>query len=491
MTNLNKNGAGQTAESLSGDPFDEATYCAELIAMGLPAEDAATVAAKTAEARHEAFSANEFRQKLIDSGIGEDAAKRQAEAAKKFFRSPKHQAGPVHVDGFQSLAGILGAGVPSGAKPAASLASATQTRMEEIRAARRKAVEAQARPGETFEQAEQRFLHGNDRPAGTPSNGQKTAASGTLRKPPEGDAQSDFFVPLLYDVATKDSRSIMDVAVFRLSKKDKRANETIRYKRSDGYVEVVSGEAGMASVWDYDIVLMAISHLTDAMNLYRQGRGEKPSRIFRPHVSEILKFCRRSDGGRQYEEIEGALKRLSTTFVEVVTTTQAKGKRALRTAKGVGLINGYETVSYADNGRLTSVSIEVPQWLYNEVVEVKSPAVLTVHPEYFLIEPGIGRFLYRLARRAAGKARARWTFKLIYERSGSVGTFKEFCRILRKLIASNDLPEYTLAEALGKSGPLLVMTHRDALPDELPELPEDDDGAGGDDVGDDPALPPV
>ena len=371
----------------------------------------------------------------------------------------------------------------------------------------RKRVEAAARPGETFAQAESR-LRAEDaakesgasqekerRQAAAVAAGRQredtAKAASSMRKPPEGDAQSDFFVPLLYDVATKDSRSIMDVAVFRLSKKDKRANETIRYTRPDGYVEVVSGDAGMASVWDYDIVLMAISHLTDAMNLYRQGRGEKPSRIFRPHVSEILKFCRRSDGGRQYEEIEGALKRLSTTFVEVVTTTQAKGKRALRTAKGVGLINGYETVSYADNGRLTSVSIEVPQWLYNEVVEVKSPAVLTVHPEYFLIEPGIGRFLYRLARRAAGKARARWTFKLIYERSGSVGTFKEFCRILRKLIASNDLPEYTLAEVAGKSGPLLVMTHRDALPDELPELPEDDDGAEGDDVGDDVALPPA
>lgn len=479
MTNLTKNGAGQTAKNLDGDPFDEATYCAELIAMGLPADEAANVAAKTAEARREAFTANEFRQKLIDSGIGEETAKRQAEAAKRFFRSPERKAEPVRVDGFQPLGGILGAGgVLPGVKPASGPASDTQSRMEEIRSKRRKAVEAQARPGETFEQAERRFLHGNDRPA-------DTSGGGTLRKPPEGDAQADFFVPLLYDVATKDSRSIMDVAVFRLSKKEKRANETIRYTRPDGYVEVVSGEAGMASVWDYDIVLMAISHLTDAMNRYREGRGEKPSRIFRPHVSEILKFCRRSDGGRQYEEIEGALKRLSTTFVEVVTTTQAKGKRALRTAKGVGLINGYETVSYADNGRLTSVSIEVPQWLYNEVVEVKSPAVLTVHPEYFLIEPGIGRFLYRLARRAAGKARAKWSFQTIYERSGSTGDFKKFTFNLRRLIKANGLPEYTLAELAGKSGPLLVITHRDALPDELPELPEDDEGA------EDDTLPPA
>ena len=108
------------------------------------------------------------------------------------------------------------------------------------------------------------------------------------------------------------------------------------------------------------------------------------------------------------------------------------------------------------------------------MVEVKTPAVLTVHPEYFLIEPGIGRFLYRLARRAAGKARAKWTFKLVYERSGSVGAFKEFCRMLRKLIEANDLPEYTLTELLGKSGPLLVITHRDAQLDELPEDEECD-----------------
>lgn len=397
---------------------------------------------------------------------------------------------PPRVDGFQSLAGILDTSVSPGATKPAGTAS-MYARTEEIRAKRRKLIEAQARPGETFEQAERRYLHESDSPAGTSSSGQSPAASSTLRKPPEGDAQADFFVPLLYDVATKDSRSIMDVAVFRLSKDKKRPNETIRYTRPDGYVEVVSGEAGMASVWDYDIVLMAISHLTDAMNLYRQGRGEKPNRTFRPHVSEILKFCRRGDGTRQYEEIEGALKRLSTTFVEVVTTTKAKGKRALRTAEGVGLISGYKTVSYADNGRLTSVSIEVPQWLYNEVVEVKTPSVLTVHPEYFLILPGVGRFLYRLARRAAGKARAKWTFKLIYERSGSVGTFKEFCRILRKLIASNDLPEYTLAELPGKVGPLLVITHRDAALAELPELPEDDEGAEGDGVGDDASLQPT
>lgn len=72
----------------------------------------------------------------------------------------------------------------------------------------------------------------------------------------------------------------MDVAVFRLSKKDKRAGELIRYDLPDGYVEVSAGAHGMASAWDYDIVLMMVSHLTEAMNRYREGKGGKPGECF-------------------------------------------------------------------------------------------------------------------------------------------------------------------------------------------------------------------
>ena len=58
----------------------------------------------------------------------------------------------------------------------------------------------------------------------------------------------------------------------------------IRYDLPDGgYVEVSSGHYGMASVWDYDLVLMAISHLTESMNRYREGRGEKPGRVYKPN----------------------------------------------------------------------------------------------------------------------------------------------------------------------------------------------------------------
>ena len=341
-----------------------------------------------------------------------------------------------------------------------------------IDARQQKRIEAAARPGESKEQVATRLRDEDaraDRERNASSSVKSPPPSPSIRKPPEGDAQPDFFVPSLYDVGTKDSRSIMDVAVFRLSKKDKRAGGVIRYELSDGYVEVKAGPDGMASVWDYDLVLMMVSHLTEAMNRYREGRGEKPGRTYRPHVSDILKFCRRGDGGRQADEVEGALDRLKgTTIKNVRERPSANGRRPMREVEAEGLVSSYKVLSYTENGKIASVEIEAPKWLYREVTEGKRPDVLTVHPDYFLIDPGIGRFVYRLARRAAGKGEAKWAFQTIYERSGSAGTFKEFRRILRNIIEANDLPEYELREEAGQGGPLLVMIYRDRADEALP-----------------------
>ncbi|HBP0933382.1 TPA: replication initiator protein A [Pseudomonas aeruginosa] len=329
---------------------------------------------------------------------------------------------------------------------------------ENIRRRNRERIEAAALPGETYEHAAARLQREADQERRPAAHSSQPAT--LVRKPPKGDEQSDFFAPTLYDVGTRDSRSVMDVAVFRLSKKDKRAGELVRYDLPDGYVEVSAGAHGMASVWDYDIVLMLVSHLTEAMNRYREGKGDKPGRVFRPHVSDILKFARRGDGSRQVEEVEAALDRLRGTTIK---TVRENGK--FRTTEAEGLIARYRVLSRTDTKRISSVEIEAPEWIYREVVDGKRPEVLTVHPDYFLIEPGIGRYLYRLARRAAGRTEAKWSFATIYERSGSTGTLKKFTENLRKIITANDLPEYTLTEEPGQSGPQLIMRHRNVQAD--------------------------
>lgn len=283
----------------------------------------------------------------------------------------------------------------------------------------------------------------------------------SIRKAPKAESQADFFVPTLYDVGTKDSRSIMDVAVFRLSKRDRRAGEIIHYELSDGHVTVSGGAAGMASVWDYDLVLMAVSHLTEQMNRFREGKAERPSRIFRPHVADVLRFCRRSDGGKQKDDLVETCIRLNTTHVAVQRFKKNSNGKTITVDEGEPLISRYKVIK-SDTGKPEYIEIELADWMYREITDGKNPDVLTVHPDYFLIDPGIGRFIYRLARRAAGKTEARWSFQTIYDRSGSSGTLKKFTENLRKIINSNDLPEYNIKEELGNSGPLLVMTYRNS-----------------------------
>ena len=330
-----------------------------------------------------------------------------------------------------------------------------KTKVEAAQAKLHRAIEKSRLPGESYEVAATRFR--GEKAATTPRKSQQVAMT---RQPPKGDDQPDFFVPNLYDLGTRDSRSVMDVALYRLGKKDKRAGAVIQYDLSDGYVQVSSGPAGMASVWDYDIVLMGISHLTEAMNRYREGAGEKPGRTFRPNVAELLKFCRREQGGKQTEDLVESCLRLNTTHVAMQRTQKGSNGKIVNVAEGEPLISRYKITSNKA-GSPESIEIELADWMYREVVDGKTPDVLTVHRDYFLIGPGIGRFLYRLARRAAGRHQAKWAFKTIFERSGSTGTLKKFAFALRHLIECNDMPEYELQEEAGQDGPLLIMTYRE------------------------------
>jgi plasmid replication initiation protein len=276
------------------------------------------------------------------------------------------------------------------------------------------------------------------------------------RKPrkTEADRQLDFFVPALQDIPVKDGVGLMDIAVFRLSKSQTRKSDIIRYELPDAVVEVAGGAHGMATIYDYDIVLMCISHLADAVRRHRAGRGELPPRTFRPHASEILKFCHMSDGGRSYQALEAALSRLQGTFI---TITAHDERVSTRRTGFFPLIAGAKIASRTDSGSVDQVEISIPDWIYESVTKVGNPDVLTVSEDYFLINSGLSRFLYRLCRKAAGNGEARYAFRTIWERSGSTRAFFKFCFELRQIIKDNSIPDYLLSEEEGKDGPILRM----------------------------------
>jgi plasmid replication initiation protein len=289
----------------------------------------------------------------------------------------------------------------------------------------------------------------------------------TLRAPPNDDAQLMFFVPAIYDAPIKDDVNLMDVAPFALGK-NARAG-VITYELKDSLITVEGGaEVGLATVFDYDIFLNMVSFLAEEVRRFRveESKGLRPSlppKVYRPSAAHILKFSRRSSGGRQYEEIEAALRRLAKTSITI--TNLSGGKR--RQVDTRPLIGEYTVISRTNSGKIDQIEIRIPDWVYLSVVRVdKILPLLTLNPDYFLISSGLGRIIYRLARKAAGKTEAFYTARELHKRSGSPQEFRFFLRDLKEFVTRTQafpMPDYDLRLGQGKEGVVLHMKRRPAL----------------------------
>ena len=89
--------------------------------------------------------------------------------------------------------------------------------------------------------------------------------------------------------------------------------------------------------------------------------------------------------------------------------------------------------------------------------------LLTLNPDYFLISSGLGRFIYRLARKAAGKGEAFYTVADLHKRSGSPQEMRFFLRDLKEFVSRTvafPMPDYDIALTEGRNGPVLIMKRR-------------------------------
>lgn len=285
-----------------------------------------------------------------------------------------------------------------------------------------------------------------------------------LRPAPEDDAQLMFFVPTVYDAPIKDDVNLMDVAPFALGKSTRTG--IIRYELKDSLIVIEGGaEVGIATVFDYDIFLNMVSYLAEEVRRYKRDldkglRPDLPPRIYQPTASQLLKFCRRGRGGRQYEEIETALARLKATQISI--RNLSRGSR--RQVDTRGLIEDFSVVSTTTTGKVDEIRIKVPDWVYNSVVKAdKVLPLLTLNPDYFLISSGLGRFIYRLARKAAGKQTATYSARELHKRSGTTQDYRKFAFELRELVMRTKMfpmPDYDLSLTTQRDGLLLTMRRR-------------------------------
>lgn len=286
---------------------------------------------------------------------------------------------------------------------------------------------------------------------------------------PADDAQLSFFPADLHDAPLKDDVNLMDVAPFSLSKTIR--DGSIRYELPDAVITIEGGATvGLVTVYDYDIFIHMVSQLSAQMRQYRidMEKGLRPSlppRVFRPNASQILRYCQREQGGKQYADLEKALDRLQATRYKITNLTDTQKRRA--SVEAFTLIGRYKVVSRTNTDTIDEVEIEIPEWVYNGVVTSPGnrPSILTLNPDYFTITRPLAKFIYRIARKACGThGFAVYGFDTLYQRSGSAGPYRKFRDTLLKLVEAcktDPLPDFDIEIVTGKgNADQLRMTSR-------------------------------
>lgn len=242
----------------------------------------------------------------------------------------------------------------------------------------------------------------------------------------------DPFVIATGDASPRDQRDLMERPFFSLAKA-KRVTP-ILYELGEVRVEVYAVvEHGMATIWDADVLIWAASQIVEAENL-----GLKTSRFLRFTPYQLLTAIGRGTGNREYKLLKGALTRLQSTSVR---TTIRHGEHWRR--HQFSWINEWEECTTRD-GRTEGIEFVLPDWFYRGVVD--RSLVLAIDPAYFRLTGGIERWLYRVARKHAGRQPRGWLFEIshLHEKSGSLARVSDFSVDIRRIVTRQPLPGYWL-----------------------------------------------
>ncbi len=264
------------------------------------------------------------------------------------------------------------------------------------------------------------------------------------RQPPKSDAQLDIFMPIFSDIAARDVQETMELPFFSLSKKPR--FESIQYRSETRGLEVIvtGGEPiGIASIWDKDVLIWAISQVREALD-----RNEKPNPKIHFHPYQLLKAVRRGIRGDDYKRLENAMLRLHNTTIHTSIRTDEVTRK-----KGFRWIEDYQTARENVSGEASGLwSITLADWIFKAAVN--NALVLTLDDDYFLLTGGLERWLYMIARKHGGRQSHGFTMKMkaLYKKCSTVQSYKYFSRAVRQIVKGNELPGYHLHIHQGEDG---------------------------------------
>jgi plasmid replication initiation protein len=266
----------------------------------------------------------------------------------------------------------------------------------------------------------------------------------TLR--PRKHKELDFFIADEVEIASfRDEMASMEHPFFALKGGDTKIRE---YRNGKTTIIVNPNSYGLATIFDKDIWIYAISKLQEAIN-----KDQPISRIivFTPY--DLFVTTNRSISGRTYQELEKSLSRLSGTRIKTNIVYSEEKQETIE----FGLIDSWRILE-EQKGKLDigMVEITLPDWLYQAVTQTK---VLKISQDYFRIRKAIDRRLYEIARKHCGNQHEfQISLEKLHLKTGSTAQLKMFRHNIKQLTKTNDLPDYAISYEAEKD--IVVFTNR-------------------------------
>ena len=243
--------------------------------------------------------------------------------------------------------------------------------------------------------------------------------------------QMELFICDVADAVLKDIMQQMEHPFYSLSKKP--VKEVREYRNGDNWLRVSPSIHGLATIYDKDILIYAISQLMSARN-----RGEEISPRVRINTHEFLIFTNRGTGGKDYNAFVNALERIRGT---TITTNIRTGDEEETNIFGLVDSSAIRRQHGLD-GRLLWVEVVLSDWVFKAI---EAQEVLTMNRDYFRLGKPYERRAYEIARKHCGR-KDEWVIdlKLLHKKMGATSPMKKFRYFIRELAANDHLPDYQI-----------------------------------------------
>jgi plasmid replication initiation protein len=235
-------------------------------------------------------------------------------------------------------------------------------------------------------------------------------------------------------------RSVMAYPFFHLGKTAP-TREVLRYDDGQVRIEVAPGPAGIATIYDKDLILYIASLMAEKLR-----RGElrpdeaKPDREFTFTAHDFFRVAGRDTAGKAYDRLLQMLQRLQGT--QVRTNIEMAGEGTDGVFSWIDAVNTRYRRNAKKEKELVSVSVTLCAWLYRGILN--DSRMLTFADEYFDLAP-LERRLYEIAK-AEDVDEAGWSISIedLHARVGTRGLLRHFGQFLAEMAQTQRLIEFDI-----------------------------------------------